>query len=205
MEFEAVNSHGEKIVFFDQYFRINVCDLTHHVERFQFPFPEERRHTAQEVEYLDKMFSMTAVDRLLNTKRHGTLFFIHPSTPLEWFSVNRYICDHKFISEDDFEKEFWSRVAIVPEQVYFIESQISKFNPFINHMRSDVIPFHKEYYRVFEGDVDFRPYLNKWFTLFICAYSLVRREDDRSIPSDSRYLYELYFLHLGYIYAHFLG
>src|SRR5262249_51407150 len=37
------------------------------------------------------------------------------------------------------------------------------------------------------------------------AYSVARKEGNRTLPEHWAYLYEPYFLNLGYVYAHYLG
>jgi hypothetical protein len=111
----------------------------------------------------------------------------------------------KFDTPESLKENFWKTLASVPEQEYFIQTQIGKFNLFDTQNRQAIIPFHVEYYNVFQENTEFHPHLNNWYTLFTAAYSLARREGIIKIPTDSRLLYDLYFTSLGFVYAHYLG
>jgi hypothetical protein len=203
-DFDDINDYSEKIGFFDRYFKIDFSDFTFLVEHFQFPFPKEIQHTAAEADHLEKTFSMTPVEQQLTKAFPDVMFSIQPGTPVEWLIVNRYIIDHNFVTLERLENAFWERLENVPEQGYFVQSQINKFDLFESGRR-DVIPFYKEYYNVFEADPGFRSHLNKWYTIFMGAFYLARREGSRRPLPESVYAYELYFTHLGYAYAHYLG
>lgn len=203
-DFDGINDYSEKIDFFDRYLKIDFSGFTFLVEHFKFPFPKENQHTADEADHLEKTFSMTPVVQQLTKAFPDVTFSIQPGTPVEWLIINRYVVDHNFVTMEKLENAFWERLATIPEQGYFVQSQIDKFDVF-EPSRRNVIPFHKEYYHVSEKNPNFRPHLNKWYTIFLGAFFLARREGSQRPLPESVYTYELYFTHLGYVYAHYLG
>ncbi|MBN8851363.1 MAG: hypothetical protein BGO55_09325 [Sphingobacteriales bacterium 50-39] len=205
MAFDMLTTYRDKVRFFDQYFKIDISGFLEQVERFEFPFPSQGRHSKIEVERLEMILSNSTVDHLLEKTLFKIPFSIHPTSPDDWFYFNRYLMGRKFVTLDSLKKAFWLRLAIVPEQEYFIQAQIKKFTLFDNEKRGATIPFHIEYYQIFQQDPDFRPHLNSWYTLFTAAYGSARKEGNLNVPLEGRLLYELYFTNLGFAYAHYLG
>lgn len=203
--FDSLDSFKEKLRFFIRYFGLNTIEFTETLARFEFPFPKENRHQPDEVDSLEKILSSTTFDHLLTKTSFGLTFSVYPTDPLEWDLVYSYLVRRVFLTREQSERDFWERLAIVPEQGYFIEAQIQKFDLFDHTSRRSAIPFHTEYYSLTDELPGYRPHLNRWNTLFAPAYFTARKEGLQNIPTTPNYLYELYFMNLGFVYAHYLG
>lgn len=206
-QIDQAPTYKEKLQLFHDSFGVDLSDVIAILDSFSFPFVKRSSDADAKKNHFNKHFHYTQItfSQRLSKERHELKVSVFPSSDEEWGTFNRFVIKTFFTSLEKRKEAIERTLGSVPEKDVYLAAQIKKIEGLFSDKRTFSVPFHQEYYEINVTDPERTDYLNRWYPTFERAFKMAREEG--FIIDVNRYIEitELYFSHLGTVYAFLLG